>query len=226
MRKEAKQYILAHIQLYAELANALLLADEKNMIAQRDQIFEKFRSMDLETTRMECCSVIIAIGQRALQDGDSLAHIFGQRYDYIEKLDRVMDARSIRMWLTNFLNWILEYAASRLDVRENDMIVMAKRYIADQYENSDLTLKDVADHVGLNEKYFSGRFTKEAGETMSEYLTEVRIQKAKELLRTTNFKIYEIAEMVGYQSTEHFNRMFKKKMQMSPSAFRKENKNI
>lgn len=61
---------------------------------------------------------------------------------------------------------------------------------------------------------------------MSEYLTEVRIQKAKELLRTTNFKIYEIAEMVGYQSTEHFNRMFKKKMQMSPSAFRKENKNI
>ena len=226
MRKEAKQYMLAHIQLYAELANALLLADEKNMIAQREQIFEKFRSMDLETTRMECCSVIIAIGQRALQDGDSLAHIFGQRYDYIEKLDRVMDARSIRMWLTNFLNWILEYAASRLDVRENDMIVMAKRYIADQYENSDLTLKDVADHVGLNEKYFSGRFTKEAGETMSEYLTEVRIQKAKELLRTTNFKIYEIAEMVGYQSTEHFNRMFKKKMQMSPSAFRKENKNI
>ena len=109
---------------------------------------------------------------------------------------------------------------------KNDMIVMAKRYIADQYENSDLTLKDVADHVGLNEKYFSGRFTKEAGETMSEYLTEVRIQKAKELLRTTNFKIYEIAEMVGYQSTEHFNRMFKKKMQMSPSAFRKENKNI
>lgn len=216
--------MISHAKQYESLANAVFLADEKNMIAQRDMIFEKFRTMDLEMVRLECCSVIIAIGQRAVRDGDSLFHIFGQRYDYIEKLDRIMDARSIRMWMTNFLSWILEYAASRLDVRENDMVVMAKRYIADQYENPAFTLKEVADHVGLNEKYFSSRFTKEAGETVSEYLTEVRIQKAKELLRTTNFKIYEIAEMVGYQTTEHFNRMFKKKMQMSPSAFRKENK--
>lgn len=224
MKRESKEYILSQVEEYALLADAVLQADEKNMIAQRDMIFEKFRTVDLETVRLECCSIIIAIGQRAVRDGDSLSHIFGQRHDYIEKLDRIMDARSIRMWMTNFLNWILDYVASRLDVRENDMVVMAKRYIADQYENPALTLKDVADHVGLNEKYFSGRFTKEAGETVSEYLTDVRIQKAKELLRTTNFKIYEIAEMVGYQTAEHFNRMFKKKMQMSPSAFRKENK--
>lgn len=224
MKKEAKRDMISHAKQYEPLADAVFLADEKNMIVQRDMIFEKFRTMDLEMVRLECCSVIIAIGQRAVQDGDSLSHIFGQGYDYIEKLDRIMDARSIRMWMTNFLNWILEYVASRLNVRENDMVVMAKRYIADQYENPALTLKDVADHVGLNEKYFSGRFTKEAGETVSEYLTDVRIQKAKELLRTTNFKIYEISEMVGYQTAEHFNRMFKKKMQMSPSAFRKENK--
>lgn len=224
MKKEARRDMISHAKQYESLADAVFLADEKNMIAQRDMIFEKFRTMDLEMVHLECCSVIIAIGQRAVRDGDSLSHIFGQRYDYIEKLDRIMDARSIRMWMTNFLSWILECAASRLDVRENDMVVMAKRYIADQYENPALTLKDVADHVGLNEKYFSGRFTKEAGETVSEYLTDVRIQKAKELLRTTNFKIYEISEMVGYQTVEHFNRMFKKKMQMSPSAFRKENK--
>lgn len=79
----------------------------------------------------------------------------------------------------------------------------------------------MAEYVGLNEKYFTNRFTKEAGETFSEYLTGIRVQKAKELLRTTSFKVYEVAEMVGYNNVEHFNRMFKKVTGQSPTKYRK-----
>lgn len=61
----------------------------------------------------------------------------------------------------------------------------------------------------LNGKYFTNRFTKETGEIFSSYLTGLRMQKAKELLKTTTFRIYEISEMVGYHSVEHFNRTFK-----------------
>lgn len=91
------------------------------------------------------------------------------------------------------------------------MIVKAKRYLADHYDDAELTLFQVAEHVGLSEKYFTNRFTKETGETFSNYLTQLRIQKAKELLRTTTFKSYEIGEMVGYRNAEHFTRMFKRK---------------
>ena len=79
----------------------------------------------------------------------------------------------------------------------------------------------MAEYVGLNEKYFTNRFTKEAGENFSSYLTGLRLQKAKELLKTTSFKIYEIAGMAGYRNVEHFNRTFKKHIGITPAQFRK-----
>lgn len=109
----------------------------------------------------------------------------------------------------------------KLDITETDVIVKAKRFIQSNYEDTDLTLARVAEHVELSEKYFTNKFTKEAGETFSEYLASIRIQKAMKLLKTTNFKVYEIAEMVGYNNVEHFNRVFKKVVQLSPTQYRK-----
>ena len=82
-------------------------------------------------------------------------------------------------------------------------------------------MAEVADYVELNEKYFTNRFTKETGETFSSYVTALRIQKAKELLKTTSFKVYEISEMVGYRNVEHFNRVFKKLNGVTPAGYRK-----
>lgn len=93
--------------------------------------------------------------------------------------------------------------------------------MADHYEDCELSLSKVADYVGLNEKYFTNRFTKETGENFSSYLTALRMQKAKELLKTTTFKVYEISEMVGYHNAEHFNRMFKKLNGITPAQYRK-----
>ena len=75
-------------------------------------------------------------------------------------------------------------------------------YVIEHYQNPSLTLKEVADYVDLSEKYFTTKFTKECGETFLSYLTGLRIQKAKELIKTTTFKMYEIAEMVGYNNPE------------------------
>ena len=136
-------------------------------------------------------------------------------------MDRVNDVRSLRLWITNYFAWLMDYSASKLNVTETDVIVRATRYIADHYEDTELTLSKVAAYVELNEKYFTNRFTKETGETFSSYLIGVRMQKAKELLRTTSFRVYEISEMVGYHNVEHFNRMFKKMNGITPAQFRK-----
>ena len=128
---------------------------------------------------------------------------------------------SILLWLTNLFSWIMDYSASKLNVSETDIMIRAKRYIPDHYEDAQLSLSMVAEYVGLNEKYFTNRFTKETGETFSGYLKDLRMQKAQELLRTTSFKIYEISEMVGYHNAEHFTRMFKKVNGVSPAQYRK-----
>ncbi len=206
---------------YSALAEALYIADEKNVLERRDQLFREFREDSLEQIKEEILAVIVAIGNRFEQDRSSLSDIFGQKYDYAKKIMRIEEKKGLRMWVTNFFAWIMEYSETKLQTLEMDMIVKAKRYIQDNYENHALGLSTVAEYVGLNEKYFTNRFTKEAGETFSEYLTGIRVQKAKELLRTTSFKVYEIAEMVGYNNVEHFNRTFKKATGFSPTKYKK-----
>lgn len=205
---------------YGRLAEALYTADEKNVMEEKERLFETLSRVPAESLD-HMKSLILAIGERFGRDHCSLEDIFGQRYDYQEKLGRIADEKSLKMWLANYLAWILDYTASRMEKGQADVIVRTKRYVIAHYMDLAFSLGEAAEYAGLSEKYLTHRFTQEAGETFSEYLTGVRIQKARELLRSTSFKIYEIAEMVGYNNAEHFNRMFKKTVGMTPSQYRK-----
>lgn len=206
---------------YERLAGALYIADEKNMVEEKERLFELFHNRGMGELYPLACAVVLAIGNRFSEDNSNFTEVFGKQYDYVEKFRHIEDVRSLKIWLTNYFAWIMDYSASKLKVSETDMVVRAKRYITAHYEETELTLGKVAEYVGLNEKYFTNRFTKEAGENFSSYLTGLRMQKARELLKTTSFKVYEIAEMTGYQNAEHFNRMFKKINGISPSQYRK-----
>lgn len=206
---------------YERLAAALYIADEKNLIQEKDRMFELLNRQSLEEIKIQVYAAILAIGIRFSRDNHNFTDVFGHEYDYFQKIERIEDAKCMKLWLTNYFAWIMDYSASKLNVMETDMVVKAKRFIADHYEDAELSLNVVAEYVGLNEKYFTNRFSKETGETFSSYLTELRIQKARELLKSTNFKVYEIAEMVGYYNVEHFNRTFKKLNNISPAQYRK-----
>lgn len=213
--------ILMLSQEYGKLAGALYIADEKNMVEEKEKLFEWFRGHSMEEISRRVSAAILAIGNRFGEDNSSFFEVFGKQYDYIEKFRNIEDTRSLKIWLTNYFAWIMDYSASKLNASETDMVVRAKRYITDHYEDTELSLGRVAEHVGLNEKYFTNRFTKESGENFSSYVTGLRMQKARELLKTTSFKVYEIAEMTGYHNVEHFNRMFKKINGISPAQYRK-----
>lgn len=212
------------IKEYERLADSLYGADAKNFTTEKEKLYETLNTGDRKCAEENIFAVIAAIASRFESDGISLSDIFGQTYNYKEKVDRLEDIRSMKMWITNYINWVMDYSVSKIDTIETDMTVKAKRYLADHYDDENLTLAEVAQYVGLSEKYFTNRFSKETGETFSNYLTQLRIQKAKELLRTTTFKSYEIGEMVGYRNAEHFTRMFKKETGCTPAQFRKQEK--
>ena len=103
-----------------------------------------------------------------------------------------------------------------------DTIRKAIAYI-DQHLKDELTLKDVAAHIHLNPSYFSVLFKEQANLNFSEYVTRRRIQRAKELVISTNLPINEIAEEVGYKTSKYFIKIFKENEDMTPSAYRKAN---
>ena len=105
-------------------------------------------------------------------------------------------------------------------LREMRPITEAKRYMQQHYRES-LRLEDVSSAVGFNATYFSTLFKKETGQNFMDYLTELRISKAKELLCGETLSVQDVAEMVGYSDLKYFSRLFKKATGVSPSDYKK-----
>ncbi len=100
------------------------------------------------------------------------------------------------------------------------VIQQAKEYIREHYSNPELSVEMLCRHLHMSAAYFSTMFKKETGQTYINYLTEVRLKKAVELLNETDEKTYVIARKVGYQEQNYFSYVFKKRYGVSPTKYR------
>ncbi len=92
--------------------------------------------------------------------------------------------------------------------------------IIDQEYSKNLTLENISERVFLTTQYLGLLFTKEMGVTFNQYLTDIRLERAKELLETTNIRISDISHYVGINNPSYFNKLFKKKFLVTPAQFR------
>lgn len=102
------------------------------------------------------------------------------------------------------------------------MISYVKSYISENYDK-DLSLDTLGALVNLHPVYLSKIFKETAGTNLSGYITEVKMQKAAELLVQTNKKVQEVVEAVGYQKKQHFTKLFKDRFGMTPKEYRMKN---
>lgn len=108
-----------------------------------------------------------------------------------------------------------------MKVNFSPIVMLARKYVDQSFAEPDLTLQDVADHVRVSPTYLSKLLKKEVGLSFIDYLTEVRIRKAMLYMNDPNYKVYEIAEKVGYNSQHYFSNAFKKITGVSPMSYRK-----
>ena len=99
----------------------------------------------------------------------------------------------------------------------------ARLYMAEHFTNSSLMLADVASAVGMSESRFSTVFAQESGKTFTEYLTGLRLARARELLAGTDRKSAQIALDVGYNDAHYFSYLFKKNLGLTPGEYRAQN---
>ena len=132
----------------------------------------------------------------------------------------VQTVEQIRAETKKILASALAFRDARANSQYETVIHEAKEFITHHYSEPDLGLNDVAAQVNLSSSHFSTVFSRETGETFIEYLTRIRIEKAKELLRTTSLKSFEIAYTVGYKDPHYFSSVFKKNTGFSPREFR------
>ncbi len=97
----------------------------------------------------------------------------------------------------------------------------AQSYMRENFTREDLTLGDIAAHVGLSPQYFSVLFKRERGLSVVEYLTDLRLERAKELLSESRESVAAIAAAVGYRDSRYFSRVFQKTVGVYPREYRK-----
>ncbi len=134
-----------------------------------------------------------------------------------EQLSRLEDCRE---FYKSILKEAIDLRNRNSQKRYAVLIEQAKEYMYSKFAMSDLTLDKVASRVNVSPNYFSSLFNQETGMTFIEYLTDIRMEKAKEYLRCSGKRITEIGYLVGYLDSHYFSYIFKKTQNCTPSEYR------
>ena len=226
---------------WKEVGTFSISSDSKFSILQFKEKIQKFLEYRSEEDLKNIFGVILESFSKAQLDFKSAIKIQLELYymisEFFEKqmisskeilkkshrdYQQLMYAESISQiekWITNVLQDLLEYLGKEKDKDYPRAITKAKKYIEDNYEK-EISLKEVATVINFNPSYFSTIFAQYVGCSYTQYLTNIRIEHGRTLLRESDYKVYEIAEMIGYQNLNYFNRIFKKVTGLTPLEFK------
>ncbi len=160
---------------------------------------------------------ILYLSISILPDGESLvSQIFEHDSDSYRSLYKQNNMGQIVEWLTHFRDSLCEIFRERRKDHKNYIVTNVKKYIA-AHVREHLTLNDVANSFSISPNYLSQLFKKYNDMGFNEYVTYLKIQEAKKLLAEGNYKIYEIADMLSFESAFYFSKVFKKVEGISPT---------
>ena len=155
---------------------------------------------------------------------EKIEGIEGEMQAQSEELKNSMKTIQTLEEIKNYIRMLLKKIIGIRDTisgrRYSDIIEIAKDQIRKTYMSDEISLNTIAAEVGMSPSYFSSIFSKEMGKTFVEYLTEIRMDRAKELLMCSSMKTSEIGYEVGYKDPHYFSYIFKKTQNCTPKEFR------
>lgn len=155
---------------------------------------------------------------------EKIEGIEGEMQAQSEELKNSMKTIQTLEEIKNYIRMLLKKIIGVRDTisgrRYSDIIEIAKDQIRKTYMSDEISLNTIAAEVGMSPSYFSSIFSKEMGKTFVEYLTEIRMDRAKELLMCSSMKTSEIGYEVGYKDPHYFSYIFKKTHNCTPKEFR------
>lgn len=178
---------------------------DKNTALLQNQVKDLYYKLFLilDDTRRQ-----LKISSPSSPDGASIA----------EEMENCFTFRDLHLVLESKTQQFFRDAAASTD--ENPTIFLIKEYISKNYMKETLSVKDISTHVFLSTSYVCTFFKNETGQTLNQYLTEYRMERAKQLLGDSRYKIADISSKVGYSDGNYFGKSFKKYTGLSPSDYR------
>ncbi|MDD6484758.1 MAG: response regulator [Clostridiales bacterium] len=180
-----------------------------------DSFFGKVKkdsSIDIESLKDVILETSIMILRHRFRNVEEINQIYNRKLVPSNEIKRLETVDDIEHWTRELVDNIFE-KPERND--KNVYVFKIKEYIKHEY-NRPITVEDVASNLNISSYYLMHIFKEEMGITFNQYLTQVRISKAKEMLKSGQYKVYEVAEATGYKDASYFSYIFKKMTGVSP----------
>ncbi|GKX31586.1 DNA-binding response regulator [Vallitalea longa] len=208
-----------------KLLEYLNTQDEKGAICLLTEIFQDINNNGaLEPDKIYdfCYELIVLIRHKFCSGKINSKVLFLVEDITIEKLKTYKTLIDLKDYMISLFKNIINHLITIEEKESSRLIQKAKEYISMNY-NSAITLDDICEYVSVSKSYFCYMFKREMGSSIWNYLTYYRIEKAKELLKDTDMKNYEISYSIGYENPSYFTKTFRKLTGMTPQEFKGKN---
>ncbi|MCD7818823.1 MAG: response regulator [Lachnospiraceae bacterium] len=193
--------------------------------ALEDQISDCFRHFSeqgtsLQNYRIFILELIAEIIRFGAGNQIPTEEIFGKGRDPVECALQAESPDEIWKWVSEITGRMQKIVSDSHQNTTKSIVTKAEEYVKENYSDQGISIESVCRELGVSSAYFSTVFKRETGKTFISYLTDYRMERALELLLTTDDKTYIIADKTGYSDPNYFSYVFKKKYGMAPSRYR------
>lgn len=178
-----------------------------------------FDSMEL----LKSCilELVVMMSRAAVEAGADTTILLGNNYRLITDLANITDEEDLSIWVRDMLNSLIDQI-NKSEAYPHFMVLNKALSYMEEHLNEPLKRDDVARHVGMSPSHFSKVMTERLGQGFNELLNQFRINRARQLIKRTDYSLTAIALECGYFDQSHLSKTFKKATGMSPGAYRKQ----
>ncbi|MDG0791048.1 response regulator [Cohnella ginsengisoli] len=203
------------------LLHDLRMADDSRLAERLGELFRSVREqkLSIDYTYVVCMGLVSVCLSYISEAGHPIEDCFGEHFFPYSEIQRLGTVQQAETWITNLFMQASAYARQHKKTRASIIARSAKAYVEQHYADPELGVDRVAGHAFINASYLRAVFKKELGMTLSDYITHVRMHKARDMLGEGNVKLAHVAEATGYSDLSYFSKSFKKFFGRPPSEY-------
>ena len=203
--------------LKKDLSQAVALNDSGRLEEILDQVACLLREHNPSRQQaVNACANLYFFLSSFFEDGEEPD--FPYEVNIMEKLGRLGTLGQIIQWINWFKEAVSAILERRRDTRVDKIAEMVREYVMEHYKER-ITLGQAAEALNISQGYLSTAFKKQSGESFTSYVSAIKIEKAKELIAGHQYMMYEISDLLGFDTPFYFSKVFKKVTGMSPKEY-------
>ena len=203
--------------LKKDLSQAVALNDSGRLEEILDQVACLLREHNPSRQQaVNACANLYFFLSSFFEDGEEPD--FPYEVNIMEKLGRLGTLGQIIQWINWFKEAVSQILERRRDTRVDKIAEMVREYVMEHYKER-ITLGQAAEALNISQGYLSTAFKKQSGESFTNYVSAIKIEKAKELIASHQYMMYEVSDLLGFDTPFYFSKVFKKVTGMSPKEY-------